>query len=169
MAVLLYLYVLILQMYGGGWRGLIFVLISAHALFCLATAATCTSPSKLPTLFSPGSVNGLLTQVLVCNYCWTSLVPRPSNPASVTWIQVLMQQIRMPGKYIKCIYNYYCTSGRAVQKNIRFEAGSIGPTVGRPNTEAENRIFSCTAWPKECDNIFIIWPSTSFFNQRAWQ
>jgi len=61
------------------------VLMSAHALFCLATATTCTSPSKLPTLFSPGSVNGLLTQVLVCNYCWTSLVPRPSNPASVTY------------------------------------------------------------------------------------
>jgi len=69
MAVLLYLYVLILQMYGGGWKELIFVLISAHALFCLATATTCTSPSKLPTLFSPVSVNGLLTQVLVCNYC----------------------------------------------------------------------------------------------------
>ena len=68
MAVLLYLHVQILQMNGGGWKGLIFVLISAHALFCLATATTCTSQSKLPTLFSPGSVNGLLTQVLVCNY-----------------------------------------------------------------------------------------------------
>jgi len=50
------LYTLILQMYGGGWKGLIFVLISTHALFCLATATTCTSPRKLPTLFSPGSV-----------------------------------------------------------------------------------------------------------------
>ena len=40
---------------------------------------------------------------------------------------------------------YYCTSGRAVQENIRFKAGSIGPTVGRANTEAENQIFSCTA------------------------
>ena len=30
------------------------------------------------------------------------------------------------------------------------------PTVGRANTEAENRVFSCTARPKECDNIFII-------------
>ena len=27
--------------------------------------------------------------------------------------------------------------------------------VGRANTEAENRIFSCTARPKECYNIFI--------------
>jgi len=27
-------------------------------------------------------------------------------------------------------YIYYCTSGRAVQENIRFKAGSIGPTVG---------------------------------------
>jgi len=44
----------------------------------------------------------------------------------------------------------------AVQKNIWFKAGSIGPTVGRANTEAENRIFFCTAQPKECDNIFII-------------
>jgi len=68
MVVLLYLYVLILQMYGRGWKGLISLLISAHALFCPATAATCTSPSKLPTLFSAGSVNGLLTQVLVCSY-----------------------------------------------------------------------------------------------------
>ena len=33
-------------------------------------------------------------------------------------------------------------SGRAVQENIQFEAGSIGPTVGRANTEAENPIFS---------------------------
>jgi len=65
MAELLYLYVLILQMCGGSWISL---LIAAHALFCLATATTCTSPSKLPTLFSPGSVNGLLTQVLVCSY-----------------------------------------------------------------------------------------------------
>jgi len=64
---------------------------------------------------------------------------------------------------------YYCTSGRAVQEYIQFEAGSIGPTVGRANIEAENRIFSCTARPKECDNIFIIWPSTSFFDQQAWQ
>jgi len=48
------------------------VLISAHALFCLATATTCTSPSKLPTLFSAVSVNGLLTQVLVCSYYWTT-------------------------------------------------------------------------------------------------
>ena len=46
--------------------------------------------------------------------------------------------------------------GGAVQENIRFEAGSIGPTVGRTNTEAKNRIFSFTARPKECDNIFII-------------
>ena len=60
--------VLILQMYVGGWKGLIFVLMSAHAFFCLSTATTCSSPSKLPTLFSPGSVNGLLTQLLVCNY-----------------------------------------------------------------------------------------------------
>ena len=64
--VFLYLYVLILQMYGGGWKGPIFVLISAHALFCLATATTCISRSKLPILFSVVSVNGLLTQVLVC-------------------------------------------------------------------------------------------------------
>ena len=54
------------------------------------------------------------------------------------------------------IYIYYCTSGRAVQENIRFKAGSIGPTVGRANKDDENRIFSCTARPNECDNIFII-------------
>jgi len=32
-------------------------------------------------------------------------------------------------------------SGRAVQENIRFKAGSIGPTVGRANTEAESEYF----------------------------
>jgi len=32
----------------------------------------------------------------------------------------------------------------------------IGLTVGRSNTEAENRIFSSTARLKECDNILII-------------
>jgi len=47
-------------MYSGGWKELIFASISAHAFFCLATATTCISPSKLPTLFSPGSVNRLL-------------------------------------------------------------------------------------------------------------
>jgi len=36
-------------------------------------------------------------------------------------------------------------------------------------TEAENQIFWCTARPKECYNILIIWPSTSFFDQWAWQ
>ena len=51
---------------------------------------------------------------------------------------------------------YYCMSGRAVQENVQFEAGSIGPTVGRSNTEAKNRVFSCAARPKECDNEFII-------------
>ena len=56
------------------------------------------------------------------------------------------------------IHVYYFMSGRAVLQNIRFKAGSIGPTVGRANTEAENQIFSCTARPKECDKniIFII-------------
>ena len=49
-------------------------------------------------------------------------------------------------------------SGRAVQENIRFEASSIGQTVGRDNTEAENQIFSCNARHKECDNIFNIIP-----------
>jgi len=52
--------------------------------------------------------------------------------------------------------DYYCTSGTAVQEKIWFKAGSIGLTVGRANTEAENRIFSCIARPKECDKIFII-------------
>ena len=60
--------VYVLQMYGEGWKGLIFVLISAHALFCLATATTCTSPCKLPTLFSPGSVNRLLTSPIIHSY-----------------------------------------------------------------------------------------------------
>ena len=51
------------------------------------------------------------------------------------------------------VHIYYCTSGRAVQENIRFEACSIGPTVGRANTEAENQIFSFTGRPKECNSI----------------
>ena len=54
------------------------------------------------------------------------------------------------------LYTYCCTSGRAVQENIRFVDGNIGPTVGKSNTEAENRIFSSTARLKECDNILII-------------
>ena len=61
--------------------------------------------------------------------------------------------------HTKNIYTYYRRSGRAVRENIRFKAGkagSIGPTVGRTNTEGENRIFSCTARPKECNNIFVI-------------
>jgi len=40
-------------------------------------------------------------------------------------------------------------------ENIWFKAGSIGLTVGRANTKAENRIFSRTARPKECNNIII--------------
>jgi len=47
-------------------------------------------------------------------------------------------------------------SGRAVQENIQFKVGSIGPAIRRANTEAENQIFSCTARPKECNNVFII-------------
>jgi len=33
---------------------------------------------------------------------------------------------------------YYCMSGRAVQENIWFKAGSIGPTVQKPRTK-----YSC--------------------------
>ena len=33
---------------------------------------------------------------------------------------------------------YYCTTGRAIWGNIQFEAGSIGPSAARDNTEAEN-------------------------------
>jgi len=83
------------------------------------------------------------------------------------WFHQLFRWVYETWQYY--IYVYYCTSGRAVQENIRFEAGSIGPTVGRANTKAENQIFSCTAQPKECNNIFIIWPSTSFFDQWAWE
>lgn len=45
-----------------------------------------------------------------------------------------------------CIY--YCTSERAVQENIQLKASSIGLTLQRANTEAENQMFSCTAWSK---------------------
>ena len=44
-------------MYGGNRKGLTFVLYSAHVVFCLATATTCTSPSKLPTFFGTDSVS----------------------------------------------------------------------------------------------------------------
>ena len=37
----------------------------------------------------------------------------------------------------------------------------------RVNTEAKNRIF-CTAWPKECNDICIIWPS-ALASWWAWQ
>ena len=33
---------------------------------------------------------------------------------------------------------YYCMTGRAIWGNIQFEAGSIGPSAARDNTEAEN-------------------------------
>ena len=33
---------------------------------------------------------------------------------------------------------HYCTTGRAIRGNIQFEAGSIGPSAARDNTEAEN-------------------------------
>ena len=33
---------------------------------------------------------------------------------------------------------YYCTTGRAIRGNIQFEAGSIGQSTARDNTEAEN-------------------------------
>ena len=36
------------------------------------------------------------------------------------------------------IHIYYCTTGRAIRGNIQFEAGSIGPSAVRDNTEAEN-------------------------------
>ena len=32
-----------------------------------------------------------------------------------------------------------CTSERALQENVQFKAGSIGPTEGRANAEAENQ------------------------------
>ena len=84
------------------------------------------------------------------------------SPLSSTALQIL-------SFHRHSMYIYYCTSGRAVQENIWFKAGSILFLAvfyfshGRANTEAENWIFFCTARPKECDNIFIIWPSTSFF------
>ena len=46
-----------LQMYGGNRKEPTFVLYSAHVVFCLATATTCTSPSKLPTFFGTDSVS----------------------------------------------------------------------------------------------------------------
>ena len=33
---------------------------------------------------------------------------------------------------------YYCMSGRAIRGNIQLETDSIGPTVGRDNTEVES-------------------------------
>ena len=44
--VLLYLYVLILQMCGGGWRKSICVLIVVYVTFRLGSATTCTSQCK---------------------------------------------------------------------------------------------------------------------------
>ena len=40
--------------------------------------------------------------------------------------------------------------------NISFKAGSIDPTKGRANAEAENRTFFCTIRPYEYNNRFII-------------
>ena len=53
-------------------------------------------------------------------------------------------------------YSHYCQIWcieRAAHKNIRIKACSIGPTIGRANTEAKNGTFSCIAWPNECINI----------------
>ena len=48
------------------------------------------------------------------------------------------------------MHSHYCTSGRAVQENVWFEAGSIGLTKSeRANAEVENQIFSCIAQSKE--------------------
>ena len=52
---------------------------------------------------------------------------------------------RLYNNYVCCfIHIYYCTSGRAVQGNIWFEAGSIGPTIGRANTVAEAELLRST-------------------------
>ena len=44
-------------------------------------------------------------------------------------------------------------TGRAIQGNIQFEGGSIGPTAGRDNTL--NIPLYCPT-QKECNNRFII-------------
>ena len=45
----------------------------------------------------------------------------------------LQNQRPMSSAYTK-INIYYCMTGRAIQGNIQFECGSIGPTAGRDST-----------------------------------
>ena len=65
------------------------------------------------------------------------------------WQVIKYAKTKLVNNSTGVLHIYYCTSGRVVRENIQFKAGSIGPTVGRANTKAENR-------PKECDNTLII-------------
>ena len=38
---------------------------------------------------------------------------------------------------VNAVHIYNCTTGRAIRGNIQFEAGSIGPSTARDNTEAQ--------------------------------
>jgi len=70
------------MMYGGGWKGLIFVLISAHALFCLATATTCTSPRDVASYHTssfPIAYNNSPTNPPLCQANGDSISCQPGS------------------------------------------------------------------------------------------
>jgi len=94
-----------------------------------------------------------LTIMLLVVYGWAYV--RDKIPVQELWLKMFGRLICEGGVYVGH-YSILLHEWRAVQENIQFKAGSIGPTIGRANTEVENRIFSCTARPKECNNIFIM-------------
>ena len=147
-------YVLILQMYSGGWKGLIVVLISAHALFCLPTATTCTTPSRLPTLFSPGSVNGLPTHWKSCMHCSRVLL----NHLLFLLFPVTVTSYRITP--IPIAYNNSTTTG----PNCIIESGTLscpsgGVLIDGDTGSAELDTSKVFAWDREVNIAFTILPT----------
>ena len=61
---------------------------------------------------------------------------QPPNFGSGTWGVEAIHTVYIVT--VATINIYYCMTGRAIWGNIQFEAGSIGPSAARDNTEAEN-------------------------------
>ena len=65
-----------------------------------------------------------------------NLMKKTSNITIISFVNLSFEKIMIPKIII--INIYYCMTGRAIRGNIQFEAGSIGPSAARDNTEAEN-------------------------------
>jgi len=69
----------------------------------------------------------------------------PSHKALALWVSchcwcslVLETPVLLAYFSRSSVHIYYCTTGRAIWRNIQLEGGSIGPTEGRDNTEPES-------------------------------